>query len=207
MFRRAYPKQAKLKDGRTVVIRPLETGDFERLLAFFQSLSEEERLFLRHNVCDPELIRKWTQELDFDRVIPLVAVDADQIVADGSLHMTLHGWSQHAGQIRLVTARAYRHVGLGTVIARELVAVAEQRGLAKLQAHVIEDDLGAMKMFRTLGFELAAVLKDMVKDQDGKLHNLTIMINDVADLSRIMEDWIQDSMIPAFRVPGHESGG
>ena len=197
-----YPKTLTLKDGREVVLRALADGDFSKLYAFFQALPEEDRLFLRHDVRDQGLIRKWTKEVNVERIIPLVAVDADTIVADGTLHMTPHGWVRHVGFIRLVTARTHRHIGLGALIARELVALAEDRGLEKLQAHVIEDDPGAVKMFQTLGFEKAAVLPGMIKDQHGENRNLAIMVNDVADLGRIMEDWIQDTMVPAYRAPG-----
>jgi hypothetical protein len=48
---------------------------------------------------------------------------------------------------------------------------------------------------------VVAVLKDLVKDLKGKKRNLAIMIADVADIERLLEDWIHDSMIPAFRVP------
>ena len=154
-----YPKTVKLKDGRAVMLRPLASGDFHKLYAFFEALPDEDRLFLRHNVRDPELIRKWTAEIDLERVIPLVAEDGDAIVADGTLHMATHGWMRHTGLIRLVIARTHRHVGLGALTARELVSLAEQHGLEKLQAHVIEDDLGSVKMFQRLGFEKAATLK------------------------------------------------
>ncbi len=83
-----------------------------------------------------------------------------------------------------------------------LVSVASERNLEKLQAEVIEDDISAVKMFDAVGFKRIAVLKDMVKDTKGKDRNLLVMLNDVANLGRTMEDWIQDSMIPAFRVPG-----
>ncbi|HVP11650.1 MAG TPA: hypothetical protein VMV94_10740, partial [Phycisphaerae bacterium] len=58
----------------------------------------------------------------------------------------------------------------------------------------------SVKMLQRLGFKVAAVLKDLVKDQAGKKHNLAIMMNDVADLGRILEDWIEDSMISGYRV-------
>ncbi len=206
MLTRAYPKHVTLKDGRRVVLRPLEAGDFDELYAFFQGLTEEDRLFLRHDVSDPDLVRKWTEHRDFSRIIPLVAVEGGKIVADGTLHVTGYGWMQHVGHIRLVTARTHRQSGLGTLIARELVALANERNLEKLQAHVIEDNTGAVKMFQRLGFEMAAVLKDLPKDQHGKKRNLAIMISDVANLGQTMEDWIQDSMIPAFRVPGGDEG-
>ena len=199
---RDYPKTVKLRDGRTVVLRPLANGDFEKLYAFFQDLTDEDRLFFRNDVKDPDLIRKWTEHLDFDRVIPIVAEDGHKIVADGTLHMSRHGWMQHVAVIALVVARTHRRTGLGTLTARELVGLAEERGLERVQAQVIEDDHGTVKMFETVGFNKVAVIKDMVKDQSGNKRHLAIMCNDVANLSQAMEDWIHDSMVPAFRVPG-----
>jgi len=199
---RDYPKTVKLRDGRAVVLRPLANGDFEKLHAFFQELTDEDRLFFRNDVKDPNLIHRWTENIDFDRVIPLVAEDGNRIVADGTLHFRTHGWMQHVGLIGLVVARSHRRSGLGTLTGRELVALAEERNLERVQAFVIEDDLGTVKMFETVGFNKAAVVKDMVKDQKGSRRNLAIMCNDVANVSRAMEDWIHDSMLPAFRVPG-----
>jgi len=202
MLTTAYPKTVRLKDGQEVVIRPLVSDDTDRLHSFFVSLPEEDRMYLRDDVTDVGLVRQWTECIDFDRVIPLLALDGDEVVGDGTLHLSSYGWAQHVGQLRLVTARSFRHKGLGVVITRELVALAAERGLEKLEAHVIEDSRGAVKMFETVGFKKGAVLEGMVKDRGGQRRNLLIMVNDVSNLSRIMEDWIQDSMVPAFRVPG-----
>ena len=202
MLTKAYPKTVALKDGTSVVIRPLARGDFEQLFAFFGSLSEEDRLFLRHNVRDPEVVRKWTEELDVVHVVPIVALDGDDLVASGSLHIIPHEWMQHVGHIRLVTARSHRGKGLGGLITRELVALAEDRNLEKLQAHVIKDNLGAVKMLETLGFKTVAVLEGMVKDRSWKNRDLAIMVNDVSNLTQIMEEWLQESMLPSHRVPG-----
>ena len=202
MLTEAYPKTIKLKDGTEVVLRPLARDDFDDLHLFFRDLPDGDRLFLRHDVSDPQMIRKWTEELDYDRVIPLVALDDDRIVATGSLHIMAHGWMEHVGHIRLVTARSHRQRGLGGLIARELVNLAGGRNLEKLQAHVIADNEGAVRMFETVGFKTVAVLEGMVKDQAGRERNLAIMVNSVANLTQIMEEWIHDLTIPQFRVPG-----
>ena len=197
-----YPKTVKLKDGTPVVIRPLERGDFDQLFNFFGALPEEDRLFLRHDVRDPDVVRKWTEELNLDSVIPLVALDRDVVVADGSLHIDPHEWMRHVGNVRLVTARSHRNKGLGGLLIRELVTLATHRNLEKLQAHVIEDNVEALKMLKAVGFESAAVLRGMVKDRTWKARNLVIMVSDVANLDRILEDWMQFSMQPGYRVPG-----
>ncbi|MCP4591348.1 MAG: GNAT family N-acetyltransferase [bacterium] len=205
MLNHDYPKSIELKDGRKVILRPLAQDDFDGLFSFFQALSKEDRLYLAHDVSDPDLVRKWTDELDFERVIPLVALERDRIVGNGTLRMASRGWMRHVGQIRLVTARSHRHRGLGAFITRDLVALAGERGLQKLQAHVIEDSVGAVRMFEAVGFNKVAVVEKLVRDQHGAERNLAIMINDVVSLAQIMEDWIQDMMIPAFRGPGEGS--
>jgi L-amino acid N-acyltransferase YncA len=202
MLLNAYPKTVRLKDGQEAVIRPLARGDFDRLLSFFQALPEEDRIFLRDNVSDPELVRKWTEQLNFGRVVPLVALDEDELVASGSLHIMPHECMRHVGHVRLVTARSHRNKGLGGLLTRELVALAEERNLEKLQAHVIKDNLGAVRMFETLGFKTEAVLSGMIKDRSWKTRDLAIMVNDVANLTNIMEEWIQEAMLPSHRVPG-----
>lgn len=197
-----YPKNVKLKNGAEVVIRPLAEDDFDQLLAFFEGLPDEDVLFLRHNVRDPEVVRKWTEDLDLSRVIPIVAQYGNDLIANGTLHTTSHDWTKHVGHIRLVTARSHRNKGLGGLLTSELVDLATERNLEKLQAYVIEDNIGAIKMFTALGFRKEAVLKGMVKDQSWKSRDLAILTNEVADLDRILENWIQFSTLPGYRAPG-----
>lgn len=202
MWTDAYPRQVLLKAGRHVTIRLLQRNDNDALLAFFGGIPEQDRVYLQHDVTDPALIGKWTKSIDLDRAIPLVAEDEGKIVADGTLHLSPHGWARHVGQIRLLISTSHRHLGLGTLLARELVQLAEDRNLEKLYANVIEDDAVSIKLLQRLGFKIAATLKDLVKDQHGKTRNLLIMVNDVAEVGRLLEDWIQDTMVSAYRVPG-----
>ena len=110
MLTTEYPKTVTLKDGRSIVIRPLARDDFDQLHAFFAALPEEDRLFLRHDVSDPQLVRKWTEELDFDRIVPLNALDGGEVVASGSLHLLPHGWMSHVGHVPV----SYTHLTLPT---------------------------------------------------------------------------------------------
>jgi len=197
-----YPKTVELKGGQKVVVRPVSHDDFDQLLTFLQSLPEGDRVFLRHDVRDPDVVRKWTEDMDFDQVITLLALDDGAIVGTGRLHLMAHGWMRHVGHVRLITAPSVRRKGLGGLLTRELVNVASDRNLEKLQAHVIEDAVGAVKMFERIGFSKVAVLDGMVKDQSGRTRNLAIMVNNVSNLTQILEDWIEDAMIPAYRVPG-----
>ncbi|MER3420357.1 MAG: hypothetical protein C4290_07460, partial [Chloroflexota bacterium] len=94
-----YPKTLTLADGTTVTVRPLRATDQAALLAFFRGIPAEDRWWLREDVCDPEVIRRWTVELDYDRVLPLVALVENRIVADATLHRRGFGARHHLGEV------------------------------------------------------------------------------------------------------------
>jgi L-amino acid N-acyltransferase YncA len=187
-----YPKTAKIKDGTAVVIRPLAKGDSHALLAFFRELPEADRLFLREDVSKKDTIDRWIKELDFGRVLPLVAEKDSDIIGDATLHFNKFGWSRHTAEIRCVVARDYQKKGLGTTLMRELVSHANEKGVDKIVAQMMHTQATAQRAFQKLGFKKAAELKDFVSDLTGKKHNLIIMVNDVAEIWQRMEDLLID---------------
>src|SRR3972149_12256756 len=79
----AFPKEVCLGDGSRVLVRSLEDGDEQALLAFFLRIPEEERFFLKEDVTAPEVVERWVRERDFRRALALVAVDGSRGVAGG----------------------------------------------------------------------------------------------------------------------------
>lgn len=76
-----------LRDGNKVTVRPLEAGDKVRLLEFFERIPDEERYYLKENVASAKVIQGWTGNMDLTKVIPIVAVSRNAIVADATLHL------------------------------------------------------------------------------------------------------------------------
>ncbi|NIQ99909.1 MAG: hypothetical protein GTN78_06860, partial [Gemmatimonadales bacterium] len=97
METRGYPKKVRLRDGTEVQLRPMVAEDREGLLAFFQDLPEDDRMFLKEDVTKPETIDRWVRNLDYDRVLPILAMKDEKVVGDGTLHMDRYGWSRHVG--------------------------------------------------------------------------------------------------------------
>ena len=81
-----YPVHMTLRDGTEMSIRPLEGGNKVPLLQFFQRIPEEDRFYLKENVTAPEVIHEWTEHMDLERAVPLVALVDGKIVADATLH-------------------------------------------------------------------------------------------------------------------------
>jgi RimJ/RimL family protein N-acetyltransferase len=175
----AYEKEGKLKDGSRVVLRPMVAEDREKLITFFQSLPREQRIFLRHDVSDPEVIRSWTEHIDYSRVFPLLALAGDRVVGDATLHRIPRGWKRHIGTVRVVVAADYHNRGLGTLLVHEMVELATELGLEKLWAELPLSAPGAIAVFRKAGFSSKAVIEGLVKDLHGRSTDVVIMVCDV----------------------------
>ena len=65
---------------------------------------------------------------------------------------------------------------------------ADQKGVDKIRAEMMDTQASAQAAFQKLGFQKAAELPNFVIDIKGKTHNLVVMINDVSELWRKMED-------------------
>jgi GNAT superfamily N-acetyltransferase len=92
----------------------MEKGDAVQLFGFFERVPKKDRLFLKDDVTDRRVIEEWELSLDYDKVLPLVAIQSDTIVADATLHRRQGGWTSHIGKVRLVVDKAFRGKGLGS---------------------------------------------------------------------------------------------
>lgn len=177
-----YPKTITLKDGSRATIRLMEKTDVDDLFEFFGRVPKEDRLFLRDDVTDVGVIQDWADNLDYEKVLPLLAIHSETIVADATLHRRKTGWTSHMGKVRLVVDRAFRGKGLGSKMVLELISIAEQAGLEKLVAEVMDTQETAKRAFERLGFKQEALLANFVKDLAGKAHDVAIMVHDITPM-------------------------
>jgi GNAT superfamily N-acetyltransferase len=126
--------------------------DADKLYAFFSRVPREDRLFLRDDVSIRDVIDSWTQELDYRKVLPLVAEVGGNIVGDATLHRRKFGWTSHVGKVRLVIDKDYRGKGLGTVLIEELIDIAKKAGLEPRRRIDVESNRCAQRV-QGLGFE------------------------------------------------------
>jgi ribosomal protein S18 acetylase RimI-like enzyme len=182
------PKTIKIKDGTKIVIRPLSKQDGPALLKFFNEVPEDDRLFLKDDVTKKEIIDRWVTDLDFDKVLPMIAEKDAAILGDATLHFNRYRWQMHMAEIRCVVAKEYQHKGLGTALMRELVSAAQAKNVSKIRANMMDTQKSAQGAFQRLGFQKEAELKDFLVDQSGNKHNLILMVNDVYKMWEKMED-------------------
>lgn len=186
---KGYPKKETLRDETVVSLRPMAEGDQAKVKAFYRDIPEEDRLFLRDDVTKDEVVDRWFADLNYERVLPILALteDGSEVVACATLHRYPQGWQRHIGEIRMVVARPYHRRGLGTIMARTIVTEALKAGLDKLVATMMPEQKGAIRAFTRLGFIPEATLKGHVLDLKGQSHDLLIMTQNVKALWEEME--------------------
>jgi len=192
-------KAVKVKDGSHVVVRDMVPGDAQRSFEFFASLPEDDRRYLRVDVTRWDMVDRRTRELDSGRVIRLVADDGDAIVADGALELEGHGWGNNVAELRVIVARPYQRLGLGTIVARELYFLAAERKVDRIVVRMMRPQSGAHRIFKRLGFAEEYLIPEHVRDQDGNWQDLIIMRCNLEDMWREMEGLLEGSDIQWHR--------
>ncbi len=171
------PRSSVLVNGEMVHFRTIEPSDEELLRAFFLSIPEAEAASLRHDIRDPETVSSWVRNRDFRRVFPLLAMDEDRrnIIAVASLHFQ-EGVYRHIAEIRIVVGKAYRKLGLGSALIKELIEVANRLGLHFLKAEIPMENQLAIRAFRQLGFEVKCTLERYYLTRSGETKDILLMM-------------------------------
>jgi len=170
-----YPKEIKLKDGSKSRLRPLRVEDEKAFHEFFSAVPESERMWIKHRVTDPQVIRDWCQNINLHRNLPILALIDGKIVGDATLHQQLGGWKRHIGRVSVLVLPQYRGRGLARAMVSEIVSLARNLGLDKVEAEFIGEQEAAIKMFAMLGFSNLVRLEEYVKDMQAITHDYVLM--------------------------------
>lgn len=170
-----FPKKVSLKSGLKITLRPLKKDDEKAFHEFFAAIPEQERMFIKHRVQDPEVIRGWCQNIDYGRNLPLLAFAEGKIIGDASLHQQLGGWKRHVGRVSVLVHPKFRGHGLGRLLVEEIVDVARNLGLERAEAEFLGEQEAGMKVFAVVGFSQLLKLDDHVKDMQAINHDYVLM--------------------------------
>ncbi len=170
-----YPRDISLKDSSTCRLRPLRKQDEKGFHRFFLAVPEAERMFIKHRVTQPEVIRQWCHNIDLGRNFPVLALLEDKIVGAATLHQQLGGWKRHIGRVSVLVLPQHRGRGLARALVSEIVALARSLGLERVEAEFIGEQEAAIKMFAMLGFSNLLRLEDYVKDMQAISHDYILM--------------------------------
>ncbi len=170
-----YRKFVNTNTGRRVLMRPLLEEDQKRLFDLFHGGTPEDFKFLKDDIKNPMIIERWIANINYDRVLPLVAHCDDRLVGDCTLHRGRRDL-RHMGEVRIYLAPDFRGVGLGSKMIQEIEDIAKKLELHFLVAEIILEHVGLVKAFRRLGYDIRCTMDDYFMDLEGRTHDVAIMV-------------------------------
>ncbi|MBI4243391.1 MAG: hypothetical protein HY606_04805 [Planctomycetes bacterium] len=170
-----YPASVQLNNGKKITIRILTKEDENELVAFFKRFPEEEKLFLRNDISDENLVRGWCRNIDLEKIIPLIGFDGNKMIANCTLHQERRGWQSHLGRLRVGVDSHYRGLGVTYAMIKEFANFAPLIGLRILDAEVMREQTRLLDIYQLLGFNQIALHPDHVLDRHGGVHDMVVM--------------------------------
>lgn len=171
-----------LSDGGRVLLRPLTAEDREQLIELFEQVSPEDLRYMRHNVKDAELIASWIDDLDYDRVLPLVAVINERLVGSATLHFA-EGPARHRTEVRIYLAKEVRRRGVGSRMIQALIDMSKRRNIYMIEAQIINEQATVIRAFQNLGFVRKCILDNYFILPDGELRDVAHLLLRLRDSS------------------------
>jgi len=189
---RSYPRHVMTEAG-DIEFRLMTRADEAAVLDFAKKLPTHDLLFLPRNISQPKVLSAWINEIERGDITSLLALRQGEVVGCGTLVTDAHSWSPHVGEIRMVVSLDVRGQGVGRALSQETFALALGAGLEKFSVQMTVDQRAAIALFESLGFKAEALLRDHVRDANGKKHDIVVLGHNVAQVRAQME---------AYGLPG-----
>ena len=183
-----YPHDVRIGDGGEANLRLMGRDDLDGIVAFARALPEDDLLFLRVDITEPEAVDNWISNIEAGTTLSIVAYDDEGVAGYATVDRNPARWTRRVGEIRVAVASRCRGKGLGRHLTSQIFDFARALGLKKLMANMTIDQTGAQAAFKHLGFTPEAVLADYVEDRNGNPRDLVIMSYDVDGFTDQMDE-------------------
>jgi acetyltransferase len=155
-----YPKKYEtvwtLRDGRTVMLRPIKPEDEPMWLEMFQNFSEESIRYRFFQVLKdtPHETRVRYCNIDYDREIAIVP----ELTEDG--HRKILGVTRVSiepdgkkGEIAFIVADPWQRLGLGTKMVDYVLEICKDMRIETIYAIILQDNYRAISLMKKMGFK------------------------------------------------------
>jgi acetyltransferase len=156
-----YPKKYetiwKMRDGRTVILRPIKPEDEPLWLEMFQNFSEESIRYRFFQIIKdtPHETRVRYTNIDYDREIAIVPELTEEgrkrILGVTRVSIEPDG---KAGEIAFIVGDAWQGLGLGTKMVDYVIEICKDMRLERIYAIMLSDNYRAISLMKKMGFTI-----------------------------------------------------
>ncbi|MFI2779200.1 bifunctional acetate--CoA ligase family protein/GNAT family N-acetyltransferase [Streptomyces sp. ALB3] len=205
----AYPDHWEadvvLRDGGTARIRPITTEDAERLVSFYEQVSDESkyyRFFAPYPRLSARDVHRFTHHDYVDRVGLAVTIGGDFIATVRFDRINEQGRPASApadeAEVAFLVQDAHQGRGVASALLEHIAAVARERGIRRFAAEVLPANNKMIKVFRDAGFTQQRSF------EDGSVH-LTLDLEPTAEslaVQRAREQRAEARSVQRLLAPG-----
>jgi RimJ/RimL family protein N-acetyltransferase len=153
-----YAARELLRDGSQIEIRALRREDEADMLAAVGKASAQSlqrRFFaMKRHFSDKE--RAFFMDIDFKNHVALVALAEEvgrKVIVGGGRYIV---FEPGRAEMAFVVVDAWQGRGIGSILMRHLVKIANGAGLQELTAEVLPENAAMLKVFGKFGFRPAS---------------------------------------------------
>ncbi|MFJ8921616.1 Acyl-CoA synthetase (NDP forming) [Streptomyces sp. LamerLS-316] len=205
----AYPDHWEadvvLRDGGTARIRPITTDDAERLVSFYEQVSDESkyyRFFAPYPRLSARDVHRFTHHDYVDRVGLAVTIGGEFIATVRFDRIDGQGRPASApadeAEVAFLVQDAHQGRGVASALLEHIAAVARERGIRRFAAEVLPANNKMIKVFRDAGFTQQRSF------EDGSVH-LTLDLEPTAEslaVQRAREQRAEARSVQRLLAPG-----
>ncbi|MEO6857319.1 MAG: GNAT family N-acetyltransferase [Solirubrobacteraceae bacterium] len=141
-----------LRDGSTVHVRPVRSGDKAAIRTFLEGVSPESIGFRFFGIPNLDWATDWSVDVDYANRFALVAESgAPRCVIAHAAYVGID--AEHA-EVAFLVADAWQGKGISTILLAQLASVAEQHGITTFTAEVLPANHRMIEVFRESGFSV-----------------------------------------------------
>jgi len=156
-----YPKKYetlwKLRDGRTVLLRPIKPEDEPLWLEMFRNFSEQSiRYRFFHVIKDtPHEMRVRYCNIDYDREIAIVAelTENGRRKILGVVRLPIEP-DKKTGEIAFIVADPWQGLGLGSKMVDYMIEICRDKKLETIYGIMLPDNYMAIELMKRMGFAI-----------------------------------------------------
>lgn len=194
-----------LRDGGTARIRPITTDDAERLVSFYEQVSDESkyyRFFAPYPRLSAKDVHRFTHHDYVDRVGLAVTVGGEFIATVRYDRINAQGRPATApadeAEVAFLVQDAHQGRGVASTLLEHIAAVARERGIRRFAAEVLPANNKMIKVFRDAGYTQQRSF------EDGAVH-LTLDLEPTAEslaVQRAREQRAEARSVQRLLAPG-----
>ena len=156
---RPYPteweRQATLRDGSAILVRPIRPEDEALYADFFSGVTDEDlrlRFFSPVRNLSHTFIARFTQ-IDYARAMAFIAIERSSGKALGVVRLHANA-TYDSGEYAILVRSGLKGRGLGWLLMQTIIEYARSEGLRAIEGQVLRDNTTMIAMCRELGFSV-----------------------------------------------------